>query len=192
MSVVMLQKEMGMTFRTIQGLVLVGFLGLTACARLMADDGADPKVISALRQELEELRSENRSLREENSVLRKENRELREASKRSDTSSGESKDQIVGKIWEITATGRGGKKFGPARFLAHDGNIYVDSLDNPKVGTYTEKGPNVRVDIFNAKMAEANGVYNLIQISKVPPTYTGNATNTNGVTFRVQLRMLTD
>ncbi len=101
MSVVMLQKEMGMTFRTIQGLVLVGFLGLTACARLMADDGADPKVISALRQELEELRSENRSLREENSVLRKENRELREESKRSDASSGESKDQIVGKIWRL-------------------------------------------------------------------------------------------
>lgn len=181
-----------MSIRAIQGLIFLVVLGLTACVRLDADEGGDPKVISALRKELEELRSENRSLREENSALRRENRELREASQRGDAPSSASKDQIVGKIWEITATGRGGKRFGPTRFLAHDGNIYVDSLDNPKVGTYTEKGPNVRVDVFNAKMAEANGVYNLIQISKVPPTYSGNATNTNGVTFRVQLRMLTD
>lgn len=173
------------------------FLALTVTAFLVNPGsangfGSDEDEIVSLKKELQELRNENRSLRDENSSLRKEIRELKAGAKSSDEVDPSTKDQIVGKVWEITATGRGGKRFGPARFLAHNGNIYVDSLDNAKIGTYTEKGPNVRIDIFNSSIAEVNGVYTLIQISKEPPTYSGNATNTKGATFRVQLRMLND
>ena len=102
-----------------------------------------------------------------------------------------SKDEIVGKVWEITGTGAGGQKW-TGRFLAHNGNIYVDSLETPKLGTFTEKGPEVRVEVFNHKNDAANGTYKLIQISKDPPTYTGRLTNKKGSTFSVQLRMLQD
>ncbi|MBL8815688.1 MAG: hypothetical protein JNL58_06635 [Planctomyces sp.] len=168
--------------------VTVTFCGPVSAGGVYSEDDE----IAALKKELQELRTENRSLREENRSLREEIRELKSGSQRGDGVDPSAKDQIVGKVWEITATGRGGKRFGPARFLAHNGNIYVDSLDNAKIGTYTEKGPNVRIDVFNSSKTEVNGIYTLIQISKEPPTYTGNATNTKGVVFRVQLRMLND
>jgi hypothetical protein len=147
--------------------------------------------IASLRRQLEELRKENSSLRDENSDLRQEIRELKARNKPGDGMDPSSKDEIVGKVWEITATGAGGKKF-TGRFLAHNGNIYVDSLETPKLGTFTEKGPEVRVEIFNHKNDAANGTYKLIQISKDPPTYTGRLTNKNGLTVPVQLRMLQD
>lgn len=154
-------------------------------------NAAEDDVVS-LRRQLEDLKKENAALRAENVDLRREIRDLKASRKDSDGVDPSSGDSIVGRVWEITATGRGGKQFGPARFLAHNGSIYIDSLDNPKIGKYTEKGPNVRLDVFNAPVPEVNGVYTLIQIGKQPPTYTGNATNTKGTTFRVQLRMLND
>ena len=147
--------------------------------------------IASLRRQLEELRKENSSLRDENSDLRREIRELKARMKPGDGVDPSSKDEIVGKVWEITATGGGGQKF-TGRFLAHNGNIYVDSLETPKLGTFTEKGPEVQVEIFNHKNDAANGTYKLIQISKDPPTYTGRLTNKKGGIFPVQLRMLRD
>ena len=124
--------------------------------------------LTSLQMQFEELKKENAALRQENIELRKE---LREMKKKSDATqpSGESSDNIVGKTWEIIATTSAGKRFGPFRFLAHEGNIYVQDLEKPRIGYYTEKGANVRVDITNAENPAANGVYTLIQIGKSRP-----------------------
>jgi hypothetical protein len=167
------------------------FLAALVFVTASASSGFAQDDVASLRRQLEELRKENSSLRDENSDLRREIRELKARMKPGDGVDPSSKDEIVGKVWEITATGGGGQKF-TGRFLAHNGNIYVDSLETPKLGTFTEKGPEVQAEIFNHKNDAANGTYKLIRIGKDPPTYTGRLTNKKGGIFPVQLRMLRD
>ena len=137
------------------------------------------------------MKTETAARREENLVPSREVPEL----KRKDAvakPATESTDTIVGKTWEIMATDNSGKRYGPFRFLAHDGNIYVGDLEQPRVGYYTEKGSNVRVDVTDSKSPAANGVYSLIQFSKSPPTYRGRLTNIKGQTLKIELRILED
>lgn len=167
------------------------FLAALVFVTAGTNSGCAQDDIASLRRQLEELRKENSSLRDENSDLRREIRELKARKKSGDGVDPSSKDEIVGKIWEITGTGGGGGKW-TARFLAHNGKIYFDSPEKPMLGTYTEKGPEVRVEVFNSHNDAANGTYKLIQINKDPPTYTGRLTNKKGSIFDVKLRMLQD
>lgn len=168
------------------GLCLLSLTYMPTGTLMAAEDD-----VAALKKQVDELKKENTVLRQENLELRRELRELKNASDGSKPS-GEPADAIVGKIWEIVGTDNSGKRYGPFRFLAHDGNIYIGDLKKPRIGYYTEKGPNVRVDVTDAPSPAGNGVYNLIQFSKSPPTYRGRMTNTSGHTLRIELRILED
>lgn len=147
--------------------------------------------VATLQKEIKELKQEIETLRGENMALRTELRKLKKQAGESKTPD-EPTDAIVGKIWEIVATDQSGKRYGPFRFLAHDGNIYVGDLEQPRVGYYTEKGPNVRIDVTNSKYPAANGVYSLIHFSKSPLTYRGRLTNVKGHYLDIELRIIED
>lgn len=150
--------------------------------------------LAKLTAEIELLKEENTLLRKENIELRKEIKELKErVNTDPDAKMERSKDEVVGAAWEISFTDKAGKRFGPFKFLAQNGQIFAESTEERRnIGTYTETGAKVRIDVTNCDNKAANGVYSLIQIKRDPPTYSGSLTNTQGNKFKVDLRILVD
>jgi hypothetical protein len=172
-------KKLFVVFLCLFSLHTVTAVNLRACE----DDLED------LKKQIAELKKENAALRAENLELRKE---LREQKNSGAGKSGGDAGEIEGKIWEITATADSGQKFGPAKFLAHNGNIYIDDLKKPRIGFYVEKGPEVRIEFKDAPVAGANGVYEMRRLGKTGSIYAGRLVNTNGKTFKVQLKIVAD
>jgi hypothetical protein len=181
------KKDLIVTIRSLLGLVGVVVLALGSLASAA---GADD--LETLKREVELLRRENELLRKENDLLKKEVEQLKAksgAKTAPGSTSDKPKDEIVGILWEISFLTKDGQVIGAGRFLAADGFLYGNEK---RIGTYTEDGPRVRIDITTSLADRANGVYNLIQIEKNPPTYHGNMKNTRGEEAKVRLRILRD
>jgi hypothetical protein len=153
--------------------------------------------LASLKQQVASLKEENKLLRTENIQLRKEIQQLKSsnsgATSKPDRGKEESTDEIVGAIWEITAQDKTGKRYGPFKFLAQEGAIYGwNDVERRKLGTYTEKGAEVRVDVTNHENKAANGVYRMVRFSRKPLTYKGQFVNTQGHSLTVDLRIIVD
>jgi hypothetical protein len=153
--------------------------------------------LASLKQQVISLKEENKLLRTENIQLRKEIQQLKSsnsgATSKSDRGKEEPTDEIVGAVWEITAIDKAGKRYGPYKFLAQEGAIYGwNDVERRKLGTYTESGANVRIDVTNHGNKAVNGVYRMVRISRNPATYSGQFVNTQGNSFKVDLRIIVD
>jgi len=153
--------------------------------------------LASLKEQVALLKEENKLLRTENIQLRKEIQQLKSsnsgATSKPDRGKEEPADEIVGAIWEITGQDKTGKRYGPFKFLAQEGAIYGwNDVERRKLGTYTEKGASVRVDITNHENKAANGVYRMVRANRNPPTYSGQFVNTQGHSLKVDLRIIVD
>lgn len=133
------------------------------------------------------LKREIELLKKENALLQKEVEQLK--AQLSGKTPVRVADEIVGIIWEITFVNDAGKVIGTTRFLASDGKLYSDKK---QIGTYTDKGTQVRMDVTSASNERGNGVYNLVQFNKEPPTYRGVMKNTKGGEAKIGLRVVKD
>ena len=138
--------------------------------------------VATLKKELELLKKENQLLKQEIALLKRQ-------------AAGGSPEEVkpgdeqIGIIWEISALGREGKVLGTARFLAAEGKLYNDKKE---IGRYTQNGARVRMDITGAPDPGMNGVVELIQRDRNPPTFRGVGKNLKGQEASMMLRIVKD
>lgn len=142
--------------------------------------------ITELRQQLTELRREFDSLRRE---FKAEGTKGEKPLTTDKPSAKSDEGQLIGIAWELDVLKPDGSVFVTTRFLAADGKLYHESRE---VGTYTEQGNRVRMDILRNVGDRALGVAELLRTSNKPPTYHGRFTNKQGENPKVRLRMILD
>jgi hypothetical protein len=153
------------------------FVSIATPGRLQAADD-----VAALKKEIELLKQEIELLKKENALLRKQ------ASGKPD-SPVPAGDEAVGIVWEVSALGKDGKVLVTRRFLAAEGKLYNGKKE---VGRYTQNGSRVRLDVTDAPDPKFNGVSELIQRERNPPTFRGVAKNLAGQETSVLLRIVKD
>ncbi len=137
--------------------------------------------------EVDLLKREIELLKKENDLLKKEVEQLKSQLKSKTPAKPD--DEIVGAIWEITFVNDAGKTLGTTRFLASEGKLYTSKK---QIGTYTDKGTQVRLDVTSSNDERGNGVYILVPFNKNPVTYRGAMKNTKGGEAKVTLRVIQD
>lgn len=137
--------------------------------------------------DVDSLKREIELLKKENDLLKKEVEQLKSQLKSKTPAKAD--DEIVGAIWEITFVNDAGKTLATTRFLASDGKLYNNKK---QLGTYTDKGTQVRLDVTSSNDERGNGVYTLVPFNKEPVTYRGVMKNTKGGEAKVFLRVIQD
>lgn len=160
-----------------------------------------PFSMSVVAQEnsLEALKKENELLKKEVELLKKQIELLKEENSRLKTQAGGTGNgntnkegdggAFIGKLWELDTLKPDGSVFSTVEFFAADGKVYFDKRE---VGTYTERGTRVRIDITRNVDARALGTAELLRVSNDPPMYQGRFTNKRGENPIVRLRAIVD
>lgn len=162
-------------------MVMIGLLISTSGA-LSANDE-----VEELKKQNAALKKEVELLRRERDLLQKELDQLRP--KKGETTEKRPEGEIIGVAWEIDVYRPDGTVFTTQKFLAAEGKIYFDARE---VGTYTENGNRVRIDVTRSTSERAIGVFELLRISNKPPIYAGRFRNKKGENPKVQLRIIKD
>lgn len=160
--------------------LLILFLSSTGTAR-------GDETVDSLKKQIAVLQKEVDLLRRERDLLQKEVDQLRAG--KGEQSGKRPEGEITGIVWEIDVYRPDGSVFTTQKFLAAEGKIYNDARE---IGTYTENGNRVRIDITRASNERANGVYELLRTSNQPPTYGGRMRNKKGENPKIQLRIIKD
>ena len=152
---------------------------------------AQDETIASLKSENESLKSELETLKKEIEALKRENAKLKAMSGNSDEKTEKDSDEgsLIGKLWELDTLKPDGTVFSTVKFFAADGKVYFDSQE---VGTYTERGTRVRLDITKNVGPRVIGTAELLRISNDPPLYQGRFTNKRGEKPVVKLRAIAD
>lgn len=145
--------------------------------------------VDDLKQQVVRMKKELDLIRRERDLFKKELEQLRPTFTKKEANEKGPEGEIIGIVWEIDVLRSDGSVFVTKRFLASEGKIYADSRE---VGSYTETGNRVRIDITNSPVERANGVYELLRISSRPPTYAGRLRNKQGENPKIQLRIIKD
>lgn len=166
----------------IRSLFILTGLFLSSMGTVYGDETVD-----SLKKQIAALQKEVDLVRRERDVLQKEVDQLRAT--KGESSEKHSEGEIVGIVWELDVYRPDGSVFTTQKFLAAEGKIYMDARE---IGTYTENGNRVRIDITRAGSDRANGVCELLRTSNQPPTYAGRLRNKKGENPKIQLRIIKD
>lgn len=145
------------------------------------------ETVDSLKKQIALLQKEVDLVRRERDLLQKEVDQLRAG--KGEPSGKRPEGEIIGIVWEIDVYRPDGSVFVTEKFLAAEGKIYLDARE---IGTYTENGNRVRIDVTRALNDRANGVYELLRTSNQPPRYGGRMRNKRGENPKIQLRIIKD